>query len=282
MYYPDYYYKDIIQEIILHCAPFKAYHTFTLPDKNELLISSYTHISNQANPSKSSSTLNQLESKEQENQTGEMSGVTSPAAAGGNKEEISLSHERFEPCEILFQPWRYYEAQSLFESGFSSYLQKNLIGLDGLIIQTYQKCDGIANKHDIVLSGGNILLPGIVERLKFELKNKHKHGHTNFRGGVPNITVPINVLIKGPFNEHPFFLCRALFLFLSFLYFFYIHSQPIFYFNFFRNFRKFFIPLLKQILWLYERLTYSEILNLESFLEIFQKCKFMASRMKIV
>jgi len=32
-----------------------------------------------------------------------------------------------------------------------------------------------------------MLLPGIVERLKHELKTKHKHPHSNLHGGVPNI-----------------------------------------------------------------------------------------------
>ncbi|ETO16307.1 Actin, muscle, partial [Reticulomyxa filosa] len=181
---PEYYNKGIIDEITSYTLPFAVCETYTLPDEEELEICSYTH------PRMQRQWKEQEEEKEEKTHSNKAKRHKNKTKSNGSKggtDSIMLSYERFEPCEILFQPWRYYQAQSLHESGFSSYLQKNLIGLDSLIMQTYFKSNQVSHKYNVVLSGGNMLLPGVAQRLHHELTIKHKHSHSNLHGGAPSV-----------------------------------------------------------------------------------------------
>ena len=72
---------------------------------------------------------------------------------------IHIGNERFRAPEILFQP---------------SFIGQEFHGVHEQIYGSIQKCDIDIRKslyHDIVLSGGSTMFPGLADRIEKELKN---------------------------------------------------------------------------------------------------------------
>eukprot|EP00029_Vermamoeba_vermiformis_P005129 TRINITY_DN1697_c0_g1_i1.p1 TRINITY_DN1697_c0_g1~~TRINITY_DN1697_c0_g1_i1.p1 ORF type:complete len:432 (-),score=80.80 TRINITY_DN1697_c0_g1_i1:53-1348(-) len=82
-------------------------------------------------------------------------------------QEITLGVERFQIPEALFQPYHLGEDKETAE------------GLHELIYNSIMKCDMTIRKslwHNVLLTGGTTLLPGLVERLDHELQPKARVG----------------------------------------------------------------------------------------------------------